>query len=143
MGVTPLNPTRFEALSSLLFKCAVDAATTKSGSLQLSNLALLVNMRDKISTICPKTAAGNILALASARMANSGEIQFNEVILVDFGWEKPERVLVVTTGIEGSSHFIFMDTASGDGIEAIVHLEEGEMAILQNHKELLQYVEDN
>nr|XP_043638214.1 acyltransferase Pun1-like [Erigeron canadensis] len=169
------------------------AIKKSAGSVQLSNLGLVVNMREKISTSCPKAMAGNIFTTAIAKMIDSGEIQLNKVITslrkdrldiqgirdveevgkmflktlstladdqnhrtymcssvcrfpfyqVDFGWGKPERVIIVTTGILGSSHFVVMDTASRDGIEAIVHLEEGEMAILQNHKELLLYVEDN
>jgi shikimate O-hydroxycinnamoyltransferase len=33
-----------------------------------------------------------------------------------------------------------MDTASGDGIEALVHLKEEDMAKFQEDEELLQYI---
>nr|XP_043634525.1 acyltransferase Pun1-like [Erigeron canadensis] len=80
-GVTPLNPTRVESLASLLFKCAVNAATTKAGgSFQPSNLTLAVNMRDNVvSTASLNNVVGNVVNLAVAKMATD-DIQLNEVI---------------------------------------------------------------
>nr|XP_043634102.1 acyltransferase Pun1-like [Erigeron canadensis] len=199
MNITPLNPSRVESLTSLLFKCAVNAATTKAGgSFQPSNLSLMVNMREKISstTVSLKNAVGNILNLAIAKMAdNSSEIiHLHEVITrlrkdrmeiegaavrdveelgemyfkrrtgflqhdqshrvygctslcnfsfygVDFGWGNPVRVILPFHNWDDSSYFTLMDAASGDGIEATVILEEGEMAHFQNDKDLA-YVQD-
>ncbi|GKF82514.1 acylsugar acyltransferase 3-like protein [Tanacetum coccineum] len=39
--------------------------------------------------------------------------------------------------------FVLMDTPSGDGIEAIAHLREDEMAIFENDKEILAYVQED
>ncbi|KAK9052179.1 hypothetical protein SSX86_028807 [Deinandra increscens subsp. villosa] len=77
-----VNPTRVELLSSLIFKCAVSAATTLSGCIQPSDMYHMVNMRRKINEENrPEIAAGNILTLAMVKMgADFGEIKLNEVI---------------------------------------------------------------
>ncbi|KAL4569490.1 hypothetical protein LXL04_025128 [Taraxacum kok-saghyz] len=80
MGKIPINPTRVELVTSLLFKCAGRAATTNSGSSKPSNLLFAVNMRNKIIKNCPLMAAGNISTMVIANMADSGEINLNEVI---------------------------------------------------------------
>nr|XP_043632104.1 acylsugar acyltransferase 3-like [Erigeron canadensis] len=194
MNVTPLNPSRVESLASLLFKCAVNAATTKTGSFKPSKLSLTINMREKvISTASLNNVVGNVVNLAVAKMATD-DIQLNEVITslrkdrmemqggiikdvdengemfikrkmglvldqshrtytctslcnspiykVDFGWGKPVRVIRPTDKWDTASYLIFMDTASGDGIEATVKLIEEEMNIFQNDKEFLAFVQD-
>lgn len=189
MCTTPVNPTRVESLTSLLFRCAVGAASTKSGYFHPSNLCQSVNMRESIIKKIPKLAAGNIFIVVSAQIVNSDQTKLNEVITqlrkermenmelrdvqevgekllngvlklgdsqsttynstslcrfplyeVDFGWGKPVQVMIRTANSDGN-FFILMDTPSGDGIEALVHLEEEEMSIFQNDKELLEYVE--
>ncbi|KAI3698994.1 hypothetical protein L2E82_42958 [Cichorium intybus] len=80
MTTTPMNPTRVELVTSLLFKCAAGAATTKSGSSKPSNLFLSVNMRNKIIKNVPEIAAGNISTMVIVNMADSGEIKLNDVI---------------------------------------------------------------
>nr|XP_043634589.1 acylsugar acyltransferase 3-like [Erigeron canadensis] len=194
-GVTPLNPSRLESLVSLLFKCAVNAATTKAGgSFRPSKLSLAMNMREKVaSTASINNLVGNVVNLAVAKMANDDD-QLNDVITslrkdrmelqggvikdvdengeiflkrkmglvldqshriysctslcnspinkVDFGWGKPARVIRPTNMLDAASYFIFMDTASGDGIEAVVKLIEEEMHIFQNDKEFLAFVQD-
>ncbi|GJT01161.1 acylsugar acyltransferase 3-like protein, partial [Tanacetum coccineum] len=61
LSTNPINPTRFESLTSLIFKCAVEvAATTKSGSLKPSILTQVVNMKKRLGTNFLELAAGNI-----------------------------------------------------------------------------------
>ncbi|CAI9261335.1 unnamed protein product [Lactuca saligna] len=81
MCTAPTNPTRVELLASLLFKHAVSAASTRSGSLEPSNLFLTVNMRNKFVENYPQTTAGNILGMVIVKMADSGEIRLNELIV--------------------------------------------------------------
>ncbi|KAK9052231.1 hypothetical protein SSX86_028859 [Deinandra increscens subsp. villosa] len=190
MGTSPMNPTRVESLTSLLFKRAEAAATAKSGSLQPSRLVHMVNLRGTNNANFPKLALGNFFACVGAKIKDSGEINLNEVITslrnervelqgvseveeagktlvdawreivddqnraytfsslcrfpfyqVDFGWGKPERVML-RSEIMGTNFLMFMDTPSGDGIEATVQLEEEEMSIFQNDKELHAYTQD-
>ncbi|KAL8196452.1 hypothetical protein R6Q57_024747 [Mikania cordata] len=185
---TSLNPTRVETVSSLIFKCAVDAATTLTGSLHPSNMYHVVNMRKKImEQNLPEIAAGNICTIVGAKMADSCEIKLHEVIAklrkeisgikevgdveevgevclkklstlgddqnrsynfsslcrfpfyeVDFGWGKPAQVMLKNGVLDGNVIHL-MDTPFGDGIEAIVQLEEEEMAIFQNDREIMAY----
>nr|XP_043612071.1 acyltransferase Pun1-like [Erigeron canadensis] len=184
-----VNPTRVDSLTSLIFKCAMGAATAKSGSSsQPSNLMQPVNLR---GSIFPKLGAGNMIGLANARInADSGEIKLNDVVTslrkerrelqgvkdveeigkkwsnilltigdgrssrtyfttsicgfpvyqVDFGWGNPVRAML-RVGNEDAS--IFMDTPSGDGIEATVCLEQEEMDIFQHDQQLLEYTQQN
>ncbi|CAI0627231.1 unnamed protein product [Linum tenue] len=55
----------------------------------------------------------------------------------DFGWGKP--LWVGTPSLSFKNLVVFMDSAHGDGIEALVHLEEGDMGKLQCDEVLLQY----
>ncbi|KAK9052178.1 hypothetical protein SSX86_028806 [Deinandra increscens subsp. villosa] len=76
-----VNPTRVEILSSLIFKCAVGAATRLSGCIPPSNMYHLVNMRNKITgKNPPEIAAGNICSIAVAKMAGTSEIKLHKVI---------------------------------------------------------------
>lgn len=59
----------------------MSAATTKSGSLEPSNLFLTVNMRNKFVENYPQTTAGNILGMVIVKMADSSEIRLNELIV--------------------------------------------------------------
>ncbi|XP_049376286.1 acylsugar acyltransferase 3-like [Solanum stenotomum] len=56
---------------------------------------------------------------------------------LDFGWGKPSRVTLPVIGI--GNNFIFIDSPSGDGIEAIVALPEKDVTQFENSKELLQF----
>ncbi|CAH1414198.1 unnamed protein product [Lactuca virosa] len=60
---------------------------------------------------------------------------------VDFGWGKPVEVTIRIPDVEEKT-LILMDTPSGDGISALVHLPEEEIAILQKDKEFLTYVQN-
>ncbi|GJX75527.1 acylsugar acyltransferase 3-like protein [Tanacetum coccineum] len=190
MGPTPMNPTRVELLTSLIFKCSMGATIAKSGCYKPSNLLHCVNMRNKVINICPNTSAGNIFTLMNAKIASTSEIMLDEVIYelrkgkmeldglqslqevekhylstlsmlegdesrsfvssslcrfpfynVDFGWGKPIKVITRYPDVDDNG-VILLDTRSGDGIEALVHLEKEEMSIFKMDEELLAYVED-
>ncbi|KAL7609596.1 hypothetical protein Lser_V15G11603 [Lactuca serriola] len=187
MGTAPMNPTRVEVLTSLLYKHAVSAAKTKSGSFEPSNLSVAMNMRNKFVEKYPETAVGSIFTWTTVKLVDSGEIRLSEMIAevrkakmelegirdeqevvekfantssslqgdvyysssvcrlpfyeVDFGWGKPVEVIIRIPDVEEKT-LILMDTPSGDGIAALVHLPEEEIAILQNDKEFLTYVEE-
>ncbi|KAK9052232.1 hypothetical protein SSX86_028860 [Deinandra increscens subsp. villosa] len=190
MGTSPVNPSRVESLTSLLFKCGVGAANTKSGSLQPSNLVQVVNLRGKTNANFPELSSGNLYVSVVGKFKHSGQIELNEVITcmrkermelqqvkdeeeaakklinawlavmddqsrayvfssvcrfpfyqVDFGWGKPARAML-RMGHSVTNFLVFMDTPSGDGIEATVRLEEEEMSIFQNDKELHEHVQD-
>ncbi|KAJ0511346.1 putative vinorine synthase [Helianthus annuus] len=77
MGITL---SRVEVLTSLLFKCSVDAATTKSGLFKPSILVHPINMRNKMFKNDPEKAAGNILSSVVVKMDDSRKITLNEVV---------------------------------------------------------------
>ncbi|KAK0601742.1 hypothetical protein LWI29_027038 [Acer saccharum] len=56
----------------------------------------------------------------------------------DFGWGRP--VSVALGGLAYKNLVLFMDTKSGDGIEAWIHLKEEDMAKFVTDRELLAYV---
>ncbi|PWA48951.1 transferase, Chloramphenicol acetyltransferase-like domain protein [Artemisia annua] len=190
MGTTPMNPSRVELLTSLIFKCSMGATITKSGCFKPSNLVHCVNMRNKLTNICPNTAAGNIFTLMNAKIASKGKIMLAEVIYelkkgkleldglqslqevekhylstlsmlegdesrtfvssslcrfpfynVDFGWGKPIKVSTRYPDVDDNG-VLLLDAPSGDGIEALVHLEKEEMSIFEMDEELLAHVED-
>lgn len=59
----------------------------------------------------------------------------------DFGWGKP--MWVTTSECPVKNSVILIDTRDGDGIEAIVSLEEQDMALFECDVELLQYASLN
>ncbi|KAJ1392448.1 Transferase [Sesbania bispinosa] len=60
---------------------------------------------------------------------------------VDFGWGKPIWVTSVCSPVRNS--VILMDTKNGNGIEALVNMEEQDLAILECDEKLLQYASLN
>ncbi|KAK1430724.1 hypothetical protein QVD17_13674 [Tagetes erecta] len=80
MGTNPVDATRVESLTSLIYKCAVGAATAKSGSLHPSNLCQAVNLRNKISIQLPKLMAGNLSLMVYPKTGDSGQIELNRMI---------------------------------------------------------------
>ncbi|KAJ0489422.1 putative deacetylvindoline O-acetyltransferase [Helianthus annuus] len=194
MGISVTNPpsngpSRVEVLTSLIFKCAVDAATTNTGFFRPSSLFHLVNMRNKIFKNDPEKVGGNIITMVHEKMTDSREITLNEVVSklrkgkmeikernveeigerweniysvlgadpnlqiyymtsicgfptydVDFGWGKPVHVMFEIPE-EDNKIVVFIDTPHNDGIEATLHLPEKDMVILEQDKELLEYVD--
>ncbi|KAK9053818.1 hypothetical protein SSX86_024892 [Deinandra increscens subsp. villosa] len=72
---TPLNPSRVELLTSLLFKCV-----SNSGDFKPSILVHCVNMRNKIIKNSPETATGNVMTLFAAKIAGSSDVMLHEVV---------------------------------------------------------------
>lgn len=60
---------------------------------------------------------------------------------VDFGWGKP--IWVTSIGSPVKNSVVLMDTKDGDGIEALVNMEEGDLAMFEQDVELLQYASLN
>jgi len=60
----------------------------------------------------------------------------------DFGWGKPTWV-TTTSCCSSNKLIVLMDTRDGDGIEAIVNMEENYMAKFEHDFELLQYASLN
>ncbi|GLT69019.1 hypothetical protein SLA2020_412040 [Shorea laevis] len=62
---------------------------------------------------------------------------------IDFGWGKPMWVSCVGSSNDSETVFlntiILMDTRSGDGIEAWVRLDQEDMTMLAQDKELLDF----
>jgi shikimate O-hydroxycinnamoyltransferase len=54
----------------------------------------------------------------------------------DFGWGKP--TWVTTFGCSSRKVILLMDTRDGDGIEAVLNMEENDMAKFEYDVELLQ-----
>ncbi|KAM7503184.1 hypothetical protein LguiB_002088 [Lonicera macranthoides] len=178
------NPTQFEVLVALLYKCAMTAAkSSSSGSSSPSVLFCAVNMRSKMVPPLPKTTLGNfVLPLsvptttengsnlnslidqikkgkmqldgaevldgdeAVSTMSKFGENNYKvyfcsslcnfDLYKVDFGWGKPARVVFAGPD-QFSSSIYFMETPSGNGIEALVSLDEQDMVTFELDKELL------
>lgn len=59
----------------------------------------------------------------------------------DFGWGKP--VWVGSATMPFKNLVVFLDTKTGDGIEAWCNLKEDDMARFENDEELLAYVSRN
>ncbi|KAD3642321.1 hypothetical protein E3N88_31545 [Mikania micrantha] len=78
IGASPLDPTRVESLTTLLFKCA---ATITGSSRPLISLNQLVNLRGKNNGNFPQLAPGNFYAVATAMTKNSSQIEMNEMIM--------------------------------------------------------------
>ncbi|KAM7497855.1 hypothetical protein LguiA_022269 [Lonicera macranthoides] len=178
------NPTRVESLSALIYKCAMTAKSTSSGSFSPSVMFQATNMRDKLIPPLPKTTVGNNLWHLCVPTTTENGSNLNSIVeqmkkakkqvagvkvldvkdlnaqlskydpsnyrgyyfssicnldlyKMDFGWGKPVKVTLAD--IQFPNTIILMDTASGDGIEAQVTLDEQEMAALAYDKELAAF----
>ncbi|KAF8040715.1 hypothetical protein BT93_B2826 [Corymbia citriodora subsp. variegata] len=87
----------------------------------------------------------NFLKERSASVSQGEVVSFSFTSLcrfpiyeADFGWGKP--AWVGSASLPFKHLVVFMDTKSGDGIEAWVHLKEDDMAKFEQDKELLALV---
>ncbi|KAK3443270.1 hypothetical protein EUGRSUZ_B03227 [Eucalyptus grandis] len=87
----------------------------------------------------------NWLKERSARISQGEVVSFSFTSLcrfpiyeADFGWGKP--TWAGSASLTFKNLVVFMDTKSGDGIEAWVHLKEDDMAKFEQDKELLALV---
>ncbi|KAK4343507.1 hypothetical protein RND71_036601 [Anisodus tanguticus] len=55
---------------------------------------------------------------------------------INFGWGRPRRADMATFRV---NMFVLLDNRSGDGLEVLVNLEEGEMSAFESNDELLQF----
>nr|GEW59548.1 hypothetical protein [Tanacetum cinerariifolium] len=145
MGNTPMNPTRFEVLASLLFKCAVGASTNKSYDSSL--LYQPFNVRGIIAGKYPETTVAqywtNMLStLDQGRVYTVTSLCTFPFYNANYGWGKPLKVTMDIPELY-QGVFALMDTPSGDGIEVTARLREDEMAIFENDKEILAYVQED
>ncbi|KAK8655516.1 hypothetical protein V6N13_108091 [Hibiscus sabdariffa] len=107
---------------------------------------LVSQMRDSIRKIdreyVRKLQAGEDLSEGAENSTSKGEtIPFIFTSLcrfplyeADFGWGKP--VWVSSGNLSTRNLVVFMDTANGDGIEAWIHLKEGDMTEFASDEEL-------
>ncbi|KAM7519017.1 hypothetical protein LguiB_017979 [Lonicera macranthoides] len=56
---------------------------------------------------------------------------------VDLGWGNPSRVTLADA--PGKNNFFLMDTPNGDGIKALISLEEQNMISFEQDKEILAF----
>lgn len=75
------NPTRVEAVTALLYKCAMSAAKANSGSFRPSYLATAVNLRPLITIPpLPRNSVGNFVSAFRTSVAKEDEIKFPELV---------------------------------------------------------------
>ncbi|KAG6759085.1 hypothetical protein POTOM_035552 [Populus tomentosa] len=138
-------PSRVEALSVFIWQ-RFTAATKENDN-------LVSQIRDSIGKIdkeyVKKLQKGSehlgFIKEQAARFLRGEVIYLNFTSLcrfplyeADFGWAKP--IWVGSPSLTFKNLVVFMDTASGDGIEALVHLKEEDMAKFEEDEELLQYI---
>nr|XP_043609659.1 acyltransferase Pun1-like [Erigeron canadensis] len=153
------NPTRVELLTSLLYKTAMAAATTRSGSFKPSHLYFPMDIRNKYVQKFPQTSMGNFVFQRIQQAAeNRKEILLSKLgdtesaktscwclsicgfpsYHIDFGWGK---LMDTTSSLKEAnmSGFLLKDAPDGAGTEALIILEKETMAIFENNKEMLSF----
>ncbi|CAI9264240.1 unnamed protein product [Lactuca saligna] len=74
------NPTRVEVLTSLLYKTAVSAATTKSGCFKPSYLFMPVDIRNKFVEKLPQTMVGNFVGIMMIPTRHASETSLSVMV---------------------------------------------------------------
>nr|XP_043608864.1 acylsugar acyltransferase 3-like [Erigeron canadensis] len=74
------EPTHVEVLTSLLFKAAVEAATTKSGCFKPSCLVIPVDLRKKFVPELARTTMGNFVSVIMVPCKDTNEASLNVVV---------------------------------------------------------------
>ncbi|KAA8529714.1 hypothetical protein F0562_034186 [Nyssa sinensis] len=160
----PIRPTRVEALSTFIWSRFAAATRADSVPEKLYTVIHAVNLRTRMDPPLPEHSFGNLYRIAiatpSMEAGNEGRglvkqmrgtiksIDGNYVTKslreglplyeVDFGWGKPVRI--GSAKLTFRNLVTFMDTRSGDGIEAWINLHEEDMAKFEADKELLACV---
>ncbi|XP_004294207.1 PREDICTED: vinorine synthase-like [Fragaria vesca subsp. vesca] len=62
------KPTRVEAISALIWKCAIEASTSKSGSQRPSVFSQDVNLRKRVVPPLPENCAGNVVGFFRSKV---------------------------------------------------------------------------
>ncbi|KAL7617471.1 hypothetical protein Lser_V15G04227 [Lactuca serriola] len=193
-GSTP--PTRVDVLTSLLYKTAITATTTKSGFFKPSCLMIPMDIRKKFVQKLPQTTVGNFLLGMIVQTRHTSETSLSVIVeeirkeksqlqgiqsvqhaaenitslmsklrngdsedatntiyvcssfcgfsynQADFRWGKPMGATLALKSLDNIG-FVLKDTPNGDGVEALVILEEEVMEIFQNDKEMLSFCHSN
>ncbi|KAI3740503.1 hypothetical protein L2E82_30962 [Cichorium intybus] len=80
-GEPIMNPTRVEALTWLLHKCAVAAASkTNSGIFKPTGVGQIMNLRDKLVEPLPETSLGNLCLMMEVPTRNESDLTPNNII---------------------------------------------------------------
>lgn len=74
------NPTRYEVVAALLFRCAVAAATANSGCFRPSILFNAVNLRSLTVPPLPKNSVGNILTSFVVSATTESHMKFPNLV---------------------------------------------------------------
>ncbi|GMI99768.1 hypothetical protein like AT1G24430 [Hibiscus trionum] len=146
------RPTRVEALSVFIWQRLLTGVDKRSASAKLFLISHMINIRPRMEPPLPESSFGNLYSVALTipsveygnivtQMRDSIKAVNNEFPLyeADFGWGKP--VWAASGDREIKNTAVFLDTITGDGIEAWVTLNEEEMAKLDSDEELLAYVD--
>ncbi|CAI9270459.1 unnamed protein product [Lactuca saligna] len=128
------RPSRVEVVSSLIWKCAMDATKEASGIQKPSSLSHFVNLRSKLKSTLSNNFMGNVIWISNAVSLPSDETPLHSLVNkkslqemggstggidnygftswcrmgfyeIDFGWGKPSWV----TGIVGDGSPVFMN----------------------------------
>ncbi|PKI32525.1 hypothetical protein CRG98_047069 [Punica granatum] len=162
-------PTRVEALSTFLWSRYMastqvkEEAADEDNNNKLYSVLHAVNLRTRMDPALSERHFGNISRIAVTRpntyiSGDAGErgekiskgdfVSFSFTSLcrfpiyeADFGWGKP--VWVGSASLTFKNLIVFLDTKSGDGIEAWANLKAEDMAKFENDKELLAYASPN
>ncbi|KAH7570433.1 hypothetical protein ACOSP7_018573 [Xanthoceras sorbifolium] len=74
------RPSRAEAVTALLWKCALNAARSNSGSKRPSLLTRPVNIRRRISPPLPDSSVGNLVGFYMAEKDDIGEVEIKGLV---------------------------------------------------------------
>ncbi|KAL8223809.1 hypothetical protein R6Q57_019284 [Mikania cordata] len=95
------NATRFEVLTSLIYKTAVAAAIERSGSFKPSYLVFVANVRDKFVQKLPQSTVGNFLYGMTLKTRHAGETSLSVV-----SGEIRKKKLQLDQGIRSVQHLV-------------------------------------
>ncbi|KAK1406635.1 hypothetical protein QVD17_42114 [Tagetes erecta] len=160
--------TRVELVTSLIYKTTMEAATTTSGSFRPSSLLIPVDIRKKCYPKLPQTSVGNFTSFMMVKTMQRNETSLSSLVL-EIKKEKMELERVkglqhacqhvgsflsrlanensdddaagasIVQAYANKTGWVLMDTPDGDGIEAHVVLEDKNMEIFENDKEMLSF----
>ncbi|KAL6198913.1 hypothetical protein ACLB2K_028701 [Fragaria x ananassa] len=156
------KPTRVEPISALIWKCAIEASTSKSGSQRPSVFSQYVNLRKRVVPPLPENCAGNVVETIFGsdeawqgikdkykNLKKSDDMEFYSCTSwcrflfyeADFGWGKPNWVSIASVSIENI--IVMLDKRDGNGIEVWLTMNQETMALFESNAELLAYATVN
>ncbi|KAJ0031561.1 hypothetical protein Pint_14633 [Pistacia integerrima] len=123
-----LQPTRFEAVSSLIWKCLDNVSRSINGFPRLSVMSIYINLQN----FGVRDDIDHYMCSSLCRFG------FYEA---DFGWGKPAWATVPNWMV--LNLVVLMDTKDGEGVEVFVTLKKEEMTLFELEKELLEFAAVN